>query len=48
MLYTKGKYGFRENHSTSLALIELIGDITDNFDKKMVTAGVFIDLKKHL
>ena len=26
--------------------MELIEDITANFDKKMVTAGVFIDLKK--
>jgi len=29
-----------------LALIELIEDITDKFDKKMVTAGVFVVLKK--
>jgi len=26
--------------------MELIEDITDNFDKQMITAGVFIDLKK--
>jgi len=26
--------------------MELIEDITDNIDKKMVTTGVFIDLKK--
>ena len=26
--------------------MEPIEEITDNFDKKMVTAGVFIDLKK--
>jgi len=42
----KGQYGFHEKHSTSLELMELIEDIKENFDKKMVTAGVFIDLKK--
>ncbi len=42
----KGQYGFRENHSTSLALMELVEDITLNMDDNMKTAGVFIDLKK--
>ena len=41
-----GQYGFREKRSTSMALIELLENITYNCDKKMVTAGVFIDLKK--
>ena len=29
-----------------MALIELLENITYNCDKKMVTAGVYIDLKK--
>lgn len=40
------QYGFRENHSTSLALMELFEKITSNLDNKLVTVGVFIDLKK--
>ena len=45
-LICSGQYGFREKRSTSMALIELLENITYNCDKKMVTAGVFIDLKK--
>ncbi len=45
LLYN-GQYGFREKHSTSLALMELLEDITNNYDENNVTTGVFIDLKK--
>ena len=41
-----GQYGFREKRSTSMTPIELLENITYNCDKKMVTAGVCIDLKK--
>jgi hypothetical protein len=44
-MYTS-QYGFREAHSTGLALMELIEDITSNLDNNLVTTGVFIDLKK--
>ena len=40
------QYGFRQNRSTASALLELIENITSNTDKKCVTLGVFIDLKK--
>ena len=40
------QYRFRENHSTALAIMELINEITSNLDKKLVTTGVFNDLKK--
>lgn len=40
------QYGFRSNRSTSLALLELIEEITNCIDKKMYAMGVFIDLKK--
>jgi len=43
----KSQYGFREAaHSTGLALMELIKDITSNLENNLVTIGVFIDLKK--
>ena len=40
------QYGFRSNRSTSLALNELIEQLTDAIDNKKVSIGVFIDLKK--
>ena len=45
ILYT-GQYGFRQNFSTSLAILDLIEEITTSIDKQNVTIGVFIDLKK--
>ena len=42
----KGLYGFTNNHSTSLALMELIENLFLNLDNNINTAGVFIDLKK--
>ena len=42
----KGQYGFRQKLSTSLAIIDLIEEITSQIDKRNVTIGVFIDLKK--
>jgi hypothetical protein len=44
----KSQYGFRENHSTSLAIMELVEDLSNSFDKIKITAGVFIDLKMPL
>lgn len=42
------QYGFRSNRSTTLALIDLVEEITNNIDKKRHTMGIFIDLKKAL
>ena len=42
----KGQYGFRTNHSTNMALNEMIDMIVNVMDKKMYSLGVFIDLKK--
>jgi len=42
----KSQDGFREPHSTGLALTELIEEISSNLDNNLVTIGVFIDLKK--
>ena len=33
-------------HSTSLALIELLENLSTSIDSKNITVGVFIDLKK--
>ena len=45
-LLNESQYGFRSNRSTSLALLELIEEITTSLDNKKATVGVFIDLKK--
>ena len=40
------QYGFRQNHSTELAILEMVEKITDSIDKKRIPMGIFIDLKK--
>ena len=40
------QYGFRKNHSTSLALIHLYEKLSSAIDNKEYTLGVFIDLSK--
>ena len=42
----EGQYGFRKNHSTALALFDFIEKLTSAIDKKKITVGVFIDLRK--
>ena len=44
--YATSQYVFRSNRSTSMALLELIEEITSAVDNKKCTIGVFIDLKK--
>ena len=39
----KHQYGFRENHSTKLAVINLIIQLIHYQDEGRVTIGVFID-----
>ena len=45
LLYNK-QFGFQKNNSTEHAVLRLVNDITDSFDKCMLTLGVFIDLSK--
>ena len=45
-LLTDSQYGFRNNRSTTTALIELVEEITDSIDTKRYALGVFLDLKK--
>ena len=42
----ESQYDFISNRSTSMALLELIEEITSAVDNKKCTIGVFIDLKK--
>ena len=47
LLYLR-QYGFRKNMSISLAIMELVENITNAMDNGKFTIGVFIDLKRHL
>ena len=40
------QYGFRKNHSTAYALIQLYDTLSDAIDLGKVTLGLFIDLSK--
>ena len=40
------QYGFRSQHSTRLALIQLINEISSSADNKEYCAGIFLDLSK--
>ena len=42
------QYGFREEHSTQHAIIDIVNTIQSNMDKRqtLFSGGVFIDLKK--
>ena len=42
----ESQYGFRKNRSTSLAILELVENITTSIDDCKSTVGIFIDLKK--
>ena len=45
-ILSEHQYGFRESRSTSLALMELVEDLTTSLDSRKHTIGVFMDLKK--
>ena len=45
LLY-KYQYGFRKNHSTEQALIELVDQIRLSIGERQMTCGIFIDLSK--
>ena len=42
----KYQFGFRKNHSTELALIEIVDQIRKSIDSNSMTCGIFIDLSK--
>ena len=45
ILYKK-QFGFQENHSTDPAVIQLVNQISNSFEKNHFTLGVFMDLSK--
>ena len=45
-ILTKSQYCFRDSCSTQNALIDIVNKIQLNFDKKIFSCGIFIDLKK--
>ncbi len=42
----KYQFGFRKNHSTSLALIEIVNNILENLQNGKHVAGIYLDLSK--
>ena len=44
--FSDSQYGFRKQHSTQHAILDIINGIWDNMDQKMYSCGIFIDLKK--
>jgi len=45
-LIDKRQYGFRENHSTELAITTIYDGLLRNFDNKLITCSVSLDLPK--
>ena len=45
-ILTPHQYGFRENISTELAIIELTNRLTNAIDKGEFTIGIFFDLSE--
>ncbi len=42
----KYQFGFRHNHSTSMALIKIIDNIFEDLEKGKYIAGIYIDFSK--
>lgn len=40
------QYGFRKNHSTFMAILDLVDNISQAFENNEFTVGIFIDFKK--
>ena len=45
-LLCNNQFGFRRNHSTTMALIQLANTIASSMDDKETTVGVFLDFSK--
>ena len=45
-IISKKQYGFMENYSTYMAIIDLVDKISSNIDNKKHSIGIFIDLSK--
>ena len=42
----QNQYGFRKNHSTEHAILDLVNQIQINLDQGKDACGIFIDLRK--
>ena len=40
------QYGFRKEHSTQHAILHIVNDVQTNMNQRLLSCGVFIDLKK--
>ena len=45
ILYKK-QFGFQKGHSTELAILQQVDEISNSFEKTLFTLGVFINLSK--
>ena len=45
LLYSS-QYGFRKGHSTQHVILDIVHDIQTNMNQRLLSCGVFIDLKK--
>ena len=45
-ILSSSQFGFREHHSTSMALVKLLDKITRELDNKCYSIGIFLDLSK--
>ena len=45
-LLNEKQFGFRQNHSTYMAVIELVGKIANAVERNEPTLGIFLDLSK--
>ena len=45
-ILSNNQYGFRKNHSTAYAIIQLYDKLSEAIDQGKVTLGLFIDLSK--
>ena len=45
-IFYEYQYGFRKNHSTEHALIEMVDNINLSIDNNQLTCGIFLDLSK--
>lgn len=44
-LLRENQYGLRERRSTSMAVMELVEEITSSVDRELFTVGIFVHLK---
>jgi len=46
LLVTENQYGFRPKHCSYKTLLNLVDKVSDKFDRRYYSAGIFLDLSK--